>query len=231
MDVAEVHLVHFHAHFHLRRVHNLQKRHARPHLIAFLHRSHSPAEPNRVVNNHSLHRRMHHHFRCVPLRVIHSRFCAVPLNLHDAHRRRARPPLQRIRLFQLLQRRVRFIHRFQVFLRIDTRNDFVLLHFQLRALQFVFGLLQCRVIFRSRDVLVGLFLRHLAHQIFVRALLVQVIFRLCLRIEFHQHVIFLHLHADRRKLRNHHRSNLRAFESRRQHHKRPRRLRRPVQTQ
>ena len=85
MYFQKIHLVQLYANLHLGWVYHLEKRHARPNLIALLHRSHSAAEPDGVVDDHSFHGRVNDHSCGVSLRVTHGLQRAVALNFLNSN--------------------------------------------------------------------------------------------------------------------------------------------------
>src|SRR3989442_14880813 len=98
-------------------------------------------------------------------------------------------------------------------------------------LLFVFCLLSRYVVFGASDVILRLLLGYLSDEVFVRAFLIQVVLRLCMRIEFDKDVAFLYVGARWRQLGDDHRTDLSPFEPRRKHHKGTRGLRGPIEPQ
>ena len=78
--------------------------------------------------------------------------------------------------------------------------------------QFIFGLLQGGVVLGPGNIFVGLLLGHLAHEIVVVGFLVEIVFHLVLRIEFHKHIAVLHGRSGRSQLGDDHGTDLRPFE-------------------
>jgi len=105
------------------------------------------------------------------------------------------------------------------------------LQLELRALELVLGLFHRRIVFGQRDAFLGLFLRYLPDQVFVRALFIQIVFRLCLRIEFNEDVALVYVRPGGGQLGNDHRTDLRAFQPGGQDYEGTRSLGAPIQPQ
>jgi hypothetical protein len=76
-----------------------------------------------------------------------------------------------------------------------------------------------------------LFLRYLPDQVFVRALFIQIVFRLRLGIEFHEDVVLVHMCPGGCQLGNDHRTDLRSFEPRSKDYEGTRSLAAPIEPQ
>src|ERR1700722_8489640 len=79
-------------HLHSGRIDHLHERHARTHLIAFLHFSHLSLLPDRVQNHHAVDRRVNLHELGIRLRVQHGFARAIALNFQNANRCLGRLP-------------------------------------------------------------------------------------------------------------------------------------------